>query len=72
MRTDSQDSKVADFYFLDHANPANFPITGQYHVTATPTVMLFVNGQPQGRYSGAYDNSDLAEGQILRLLQPYF
>jgi thioredoxin 1 len=67
----SQDSKVADFYFFDNDNPANHPIVHQYSASATPTVMLFVNGQPQGRFSGAFDSSDFNEGRILQLLQPY-
>lgn len=67
----SQDSQVADFYFCDHDSPANYPLARQYSVSATPTVMLFVNGQPQGRYSGAFENSDFNEGRILLLLQPY-
>lgn len=67
----AQDSTAADFYFFDHANPANASIVSQYHVTATPTVILFFNGQPQGKFAGAFDISMLNEGRILKLLQPY-
>jgi thioredoxin 1 len=67
----SKDSPAADFYFVDHDNPANHSIVHQYSVSATPTVMLFVNGKPQGRFSGAFGSSDFNEGRILMLLQPY-
>jgi len=67
----AKDSQLADFYFLDNDSPANHSIVHQYSVSATPTVMLFYNGQPQGRFSGAFNNSDFNEGRILSLLQPY-
>jgi thioredoxin-like negative regulator of GroEL len=56
---------------LDNDSPANRAIVHQYSVSATPTVMLFCNGQPQGKFSGAFNNSDFNEGRILSLLQPY-
>lgn len=67
----AKDSHLADFYFLDHDSPANRSIVRQYSVSATPTVMLFYNGKAQGRFSGAFNNSDFNEGRILSLLQPY-
>jgi thioredoxin 1 len=66
----AKDSNLADFYFFDHDSPANRSIVNQYSVSATPTVMCFFNGKPQGSFSGAFNNSDLNEGRILSLLQP--
>jgi thioredoxin 1 len=66
----AKDSQLANFYFLDNDSPANRSIVHQYSVSATPTVMLFYNGQPQGRFCGAFNNSDFNEGRILSLLQP--
>jgi thioredoxin 1 len=67
----AKDSQLADFYFLDNDSPVNRSIVHQYSVFATPTVMLFVNGKPEGRYSGAFNSPDFNEGRILSLLQPY-
>lgn len=67
----AKNSQLADFYFLDNDSPANRTIVHQYSVSATPTVMLFYDGKAQGRFSGAFNNSDFNEGRILSLLQPY-
>jgi thioredoxin 1 len=68
----AKDSNLADFYFFDHDSPANRSIIKQYSVSATPTVICFANGKPQGRFSGAFSSSDFNEGRILLLLQPSF
>jgi thioredoxin 1 len=68
----AKDSNLADFYFFDNNSPANHSIVNQYFASATPTVMLFYMGKPQGRFSGAFSSSDLNEGHILWLLQSYF
>ena len=67
----AKNSQLADFYFMDHDSSANHSIVHQYSVSATPTVILFYNGQPHGRFSGAFSSSDFNEGRILSLLQPY-
>ncbi|HKW30016.1 MAG TPA: thioredoxin family protein [Verrucomicrobiae bacterium] len=67
----AKDSELADFFFLDHDSPANYSVVHQYSVSATPTVILFYNGKPQGQFSGAFSSSDFNEGRILSLLQPY-
>jgi thioredoxin 1 len=68
----AKDSNLADFYFFDNDRTANHSVVNQYFATATPTVILFFMGKPQGRFSGAFSSSDFNEGHILWLLQPYF
>jgi thioredoxin 1 len=68
----ARDSCLADFYFIDNDNPGNDSIVRQYSARATPTVICFYQGEPQGRFTGAFNSADLNEGRILSLLQPYF
>ena len=67
----AKDSKLADFYFFDNDRPGNRSIVHQYSALATPTVICFFQGKPQGRFTGAFTSSDFNEGHILLLLQPY-
>lgn len=68
----AKDSKLADFYFLNNDSPANRSLVHQYTTGATPTVICFFQGKPQGRFTGAFSSRDFNEGRILSLLQPYF
>ncbi|HUA38372.1 MAG TPA: thioredoxin family protein [Candidatus Sulfopaludibacter sp.] len=68
----ARNSKLADFYFFDNDSPANRALVRQYSSGATPTVICFFQGKPQGSFSGAFNVSDFNEGRILSLLQPYF
>jgi hypothetical protein len=68
----AKDSKLADFYFFDNDSPANCSLVHEYTTGATPTVICFSQGKPQGSFTGAFSSSDLNEGRILSLLQPYF
>jgi thioredoxin 1 len=67
-----KDTKLADFYFLDNDRPANRSLVHQYTTGATPTVICFYQGKPQGSFTGAFNSGDFNEGRILSLLQPYF
>jgi thioredoxin 1 len=68
----AKDSGLADFYFIDNDNPGNASIVRQYSARATPTVICFYQGEPQGRFTGAFSSADLNEGRILTLLQQFF
>ena len=68
----AKDSSLADFYFFDNDSPVNDALVHQYSARATPTVICFFQGQPQGRFTGAFDSPDFNEGRILSLLQPFF
>ena len=68
----AKDSGLADFCFMDNDSPANHLIVHQYSGGATPTVICFFQGKPQGRFTGAFNSAEFNEGRILLLLQPYF
>ena len=68
----AKDSRLADFYFFDNDNPANRSLVHEYTTGATPTVICFFQGKPQGSFTGAFSSSDFNEGRILSLLQLYF